>query len=560
MKTKINIAVSILLSFAMTWITVPFRTIYYMEPDDYLLNYIANQSYGAADSDHLIYIRIVLGRLLAFLYNRTKSINFYLWMLLIILFLSFSVIHYLILKRTKWLFAIGLSCMIQAMIVPFFLTYTIVAFTAVTAGALLFQDVILSMDGAQKAHLGNGLLGIFFLYLGWQLRKDAVYPALAIAFPMLLISLIRLIRKQGWKSLFDSRRVILTLAGVLLVVLAGDLAIERAAYSSDVWKRHTAFNAARTTVVDFPILNYDDYEAEFEEAQIPKDVYTELVSWRFADQTRFSVDLMKRFAVYPKPAFQKREALNQLRMQFDPIQKLAAFLPCLTLLILLLRRKRGALTGGMVVLMFGALLAYLLMVRMRCVLRVSLPMAWTACLVVISLSDEDRCAHQKRAWGLDLICLLVMLLMSAHMTKQFRLSTDWMRRDPNAPLYQEIKAEIDSHPETLYIMDGSLISYLYYFDQPVTTLRTEERFLHLTRSGSWDSFSARYYHQAEQFGLKDPDRLLMAPYEEKHVEVITQNPKVYENYAGENGVRAEAVITEYPGRTAPVYLVRFKTA
>ncbi len=59
----------LMLSVFLTLMTIPFRDPYYMEPDDYLLNYIANGSYGTEHSHYLIYIRGSIGLILKGLYQ-----------------------------------------------------------------------------------------------------------------------------------------------------------------------------------------------------------------------------------------------------------------------------------------------------------------------------------------------------------------------------------------------------------------------------------------------------------------------------------------------------------
>ena len=51
---------------------------------------------------------------------------------------------------------------------------------------------------------------------------------------------------------------------------------------------------------------------------------------------------------------------------------------------------------------------------------------------------------------------------------------------------------------------------LYYCDRPVKDVLCTNTFWNIVRSGSWDSFSERYYLQAESLHLADPDRPLLS--------------------------------------------------
>ncbi|MDO5703407.1 MAG: hypothetical protein Q4G47_08650, partial [Lachnospiraceae bacterium] len=77
-----------------------FGTVYFMVADDYLINYIANGSYGWADSDHLIFLRMPIGKTLQLLYSLTTSVNWYFLMLMSVAVLSFAVLHACLYLRT----------------------------------------------------------------------------------------------------------------------------------------------------------------------------------------------------------------------------------------------------------------------------------------------------------------------------------------------------------------------------------------------------------------------------------------------------------------------------
>ena len=64
----------VLSAFAVA-VPLNLRPVYFMVADDYLLNYIANGSYGTEHSDHLIYIQSPLGRFLKMLYGVMPGVN-----------------------------------------------------------------------------------------------------------------------------------------------------------------------------------------------------------------------------------------------------------------------------------------------------------------------------------------------------------------------------------------------------------------------------------------------------------------------------------------------------
>ena len=126
----------ICLGLSLAACALPFLTgtVYFMVADDYLLNYIANGSYGLENSDHLIFIRIPVGALLKALYSVSSSVNWYMILLLAGTVLSFALLHTCVWKRTGSCPAMILSLVINYITVAYFFSFTVVAFLCCAAG------------------------------------------------------------------------------------------------------------------------------------------------------------------------------------------------------------------------------------------------------------------------------------------------------------------------------------------------------------------------------------------------------------------------------------------
>ena len=125
---------ALLLSAVLSVVPFLIRPVYYMTGDDYLLNYIANGSYGMAGSSHLVFIRVLYGVLLKVLYTLTTAVNWYLVMLILLLIVSFTVIYSELLRQGRWLALIP-AVIMHALVVPFFLSFTVIAFLPCAAAS-----------------------------------------------------------------------------------------------------------------------------------------------------------------------------------------------------------------------------------------------------------------------------------------------------------------------------------------------------------------------------------------------------------------------------------------
>ncbi len=553
---------AVILSVVLTLYPFVLGPVYYMEPDDYLLNYIANQSYGSAGSAHLVYIRILLGGILKLCYHVTKQVNFYLLMLLVVFICSFAVIHYCLWKKTGFYPGVLISSLINAVIVPFFLTYTVAAFIAAAAGMFLLCEVEADpMFEYRKKTMTCGIAGILFLLAAWQLRRDAVIPVLAMYVPVFLIHVWKQFRSRHTLRGMVSPKPILILCTMLLAVGAVDATAEHLAYRSEMWQSFLEFDDARTQVVDYPILNYEEYQTSFEEIGMNRATYQLLTGWKFADKERMSVSMMQNFQKGPMREYRKQSWLKEGKFQFTHDQKLVTLIPVLILIWMLLRRKHPSYSAALTVLTYLALVGYLACIRMRLVPRVSVPLAFSAVLLILYECGQTGTSHTvKRTALIDIPALLVICVIGGLFLRDEAQLLNDSRNPENEIYYQDLKAEIAAHPDTMYLVDGPIISYLYYFRTPARDVKTDTGFMHIARAGSWDSFSERYYHMAEQFHLKEPDRLLMAPFENENTALVTQNMDSWDRYAlDELGFVPEHETDVFQGKSAPIYVVRYRT-
>ena len=118
----------------------------------------------------------------------------------------------------------------------------------------------------------------------------------------------------------------------------------------------------------------------------------------------------------------------------------------------------------------------------------------------------------------------------------------------------QLTEEIRSHPDKLYVMDAAVLSHQFYFGTPASRVLTTDLFGNVVRSGSWDSYSPRYYSQLEGC-LDDPDNLLTAVVEDPDVMYVSMGgcsdiAALYENRTG-NAVSFEG--REFPGRGITVW-------
>ena len=500
---------------------LPFflQPVYFMEPDDYLLNYIANGSYGFEGSQNLVFLKFPLGLLLKGLYKLPAQVNWYAVLLAVFFVLACAVIYDCIWACTGSYLGILIFFLPNLVLIRCFFTFTVAGYLAVLAGGLLVCTTVILQKG-----LPFRIAAILFLYFGYCMRNDTLIPVLFILFPL---GLYDLSLHDGWKHLWSTVRKqwkvwrfpVVLLLGLFVFTFIG----EKISYRDPVWREYLTFTNARGYAVDYPALTYAYHIGEFEEARIDEIDYYMLTGWNFAQKDVFPPEKMNAAgrieARNVSLSTRKNYAKGQLS---DRKNQLLILFPVLTFLLLCLIQKGYPWFCGLCIVGCDLFLdAVLLVWRMRFVARAATPLALTAIAGLILLGCKKT--YRNRIFAIAGILVLV-LLPGYRYTRAFLDSVKWMRQPYGMKAHSGIRKEISAHPENLYIFDAAILSSVYYYDHPVSEVTTTDTFQNITRSGSWDTFSLRYYNQAKRF-LSDPDHLLTSLGDE-HVYYVSYDASV----------------------------------
>jgi len=181
--------------------------------------------------------------------------------------------------------------------------------------------------------------------------------------------------------------------------------------------------------------------------------------------------------------------------------------PLLIYLALLILYRNCHWKNGLAVLFITYLLfAALLVVRMRFVLRVSVPITYINAVMLFALADAKK---KSRSRLFVVGALAVAVLAGMVFIRQVNREFPYPKRAVSDESYRALTDEIAGHPERLYVIHGAMISNLYYYNHPVRTVLTTDTFRNIARTGSWDSFSVRYFNQVSRY-IDEPESLLLS--------------------------------------------------
>ena len=554
MKMRKNVwksfPVCLAVSVLLTALPCLFTDIFYLYGDDYLLNYIANGSFGEKYSAYLVFIKYPAGLMLKALYAIVPGINWYAVLLTFMIALSFAIIHRAILRTTSHPAAIVFSLIMNAVVVPLFLTFTVAAFLAAAAGTALLLTVLRS--GQPRRSL---IPGIAMLLLSFMIREDCLVPVIGIAAPAFLAIFIRRGSDRKMQlTLFsrEQRPVLLSmliLAGVLLILIAGISLLENKVYSDPEWTGYKAYSSARARYLDYPTVPYEQFQGEFLEAGFSKEAYLLINRWTFCEQNVFSREKLSEITDISHRAYTKSYRLRYTleELTASPIRYCILIPFVLLLFFALTDRQYRTITALLVFCMFGLVLVALAFLRLRVLLRITVPLAMSAC-AFISLCFERKTEEEPASGpesilpqnengitsgrgripeklryvfaGIFTVLLAIMFVLFFSGYKEAVAS---LRNKATASSYKAFRKEIDRHPERIYAVESPIYVHAFAWGHTIDEIVPTDTFSHVIRAGSWDNFSPRYYDIANKCGLSDPDNLLSSVVNAENVYFVTED-------------------------------------
>lgn len=533
--------------------------IYYMVADDYLLNSIACGAFGRDGSPYLVFIRTPAGLLLKWLYGIAPSVNWYAAMLIALISISFAVLAAVIWKRSGSFLLMLLVFLVNAIIVPFFFTFTVTAFVLAGAGGALWFYAL--SENEEKGALAAAVCGSLIFAASDIMRKDSFVIGAAAACPLLLEGLH--MRLGAARRKVRPKRNVFRLAAAPLVLAAAigaSVLCDRGMYSNPDWKAFMSYTDARSSVVDEPAAPYaPPYSDALAEAGFTELDYKLLQGWKFAEKPVFSEEALAKAGEIGKTAVTQDRRRGYFKNVFAKRSNvLYLLIPAALFAALLAAGRRSHIIPGLLTLLiFYGTVFGLVYVRMRYVYRVSAPVMGLAALMLIleNCDREKRSGKTEKAPGgrhdehglkkviaravrrvLTVLFAAVMLACAVAYFQAYRKANRIVRMSQEEMPMRALAEEIRSHPDRLYICDAAVLSSVFYYGTPVTKVGRTTVPRNAVRSGSWDTFSPRYYAQTEQF-IPDPDRLLTS---------LVTAENVYYVSGGNGGI--SAFLEEQTGR------------
>jgi hypothetical protein len=295
-KLDTNFNIALLLNIFALGLVLLCCDLKYEVSDDFVMSTIVSGAYGKGVNPHLIFSNILIGYVLLPFYEFFPRISWYFVMHIAAIFMSSTVVTYILMERLERMKAVMLS----SFLILFFSNdmYILVQFTktamfAVMAGSLFFLDALFYEKGRKRMIIGGALC-----IVGTWFRYSVIYMAGGFLILILIYEGIRLIHVTTDKRVLWKKIRKIMIGGCVLIGLAyGSNKIDSYIYRSNTdYAFFNNYGVARSRIVDFVDHGYEMYAEELQEIGVSENDYYMMKKWCFADNDFFSLERMQQAA------------------------------------------------------------------------------------------------------------------------------------------------------------------------------------------------------------------------------------------------------------------------
>lgn len=470
--------------------------------DDIVFAELGSGLRGVKDA-HLVFQNYGLGMIYRLLYGVTGRLPWYTIVQYMILFVSFTVVTYVLISR---LGEISGLCLFVILACGFgYEGYIHLQFTktaGIAAAAAVF--LLLHLLEQEKYSWWGIAGGILLAVIAYMYREDQFWASCGLMAGAGLLFLFDL-RKYRNKKLRRLGICVLTF-GVLLLSVFGVDRWDSSKYRSAEWKEYQEFNQLRSELLDYGFPDYDSNQEIYEELGISREAYELYKSWNFNDTEKFDTEVMKKLVdlkqkrpltIRTVTAFLRRFPSDLLRMP------MFYFFAVFAVLWLLCGKKDvfSVISVLAECLLLVAVYFYLYYQGRYMVNRVDVGLWFSACLVMLWIFSSGEVRYMNTKVSV-LLCMICVALGQFMMYKDWRLATSSI---PEARVSQRAVLEtIGTDKEHTYLAKSGMLSEIVCygpFDRMPENLLDNVYWF-----GGWECRTPGYTRAMEAHGIINPYR------------------------------------------------------
>ena len=508
----------ILITLAFFLIFNLFFQIKYEQVDDLGIMNLISGSDGHY-SIYGVFIHPVLCTIILLLFKTGININWYSIVLLVIQFISFTIIGIVLTKKSKKLgiFLYIIFMLIYYSKMLYYLQYTSIAALAMTAGILAILYFIDNMENNKKFFI----TGIIFVVIGTMLRQKSII----ITLPFLILYVLYYIIIN--KKKIYIKYLCITIISIMLV-----FATHYAIYNCNpIYNYYLKFCDLQSYFLDFNSISYEGNEELFQKVGWTANDVDVFYTYSFADENVYNVNTLQTL----KDNLNKQDDIGILKrientlIQFikeaNDIYKIPVIFLLLITIFCFINHKDKILVLFVLLLTFGLHCGFIFIERQMFRVVISSYIVGSAIMLYLLPIKNEK--ESKKYFYTKLITTILLSIFSVSIIKDMYIQASMYDKE-NYKIYKEVIEYANNNKENVYLFTVLLrdrfLAYSVYEKIPDNT------YSNLRQLGGWDNFTQNYYNFKDDYEI---DNIIKALYEKDNVYLITGKVtwgKVYNNY------------------------------
>ena len=505
----LRLAAALLLNALFLLVMLSCFTPRFETNDEVLMSKFVDGQMGEK-SAYIPFINIVLGFLLKCLYTLAgDNLNWYSISQYALMFLGFSAVTWVLLRRFRPLPALSMTAIIlmtvgmNAYMYPAFSKVSAVA----AAGGLSLMLHAKGIDGETRT--SPLVMGFILAVLGYLWRFEEFFGVAALMAPAGLAALLDIWANHKGERTKEKLRQSWLYARPFLLLLAAVLALygfDRFMWTRGDYGYFTRYNDARSLLVDYGELpDYQEMQEVYDSLDLDDNAVYFLKNWNFYDTEKFSLEQMEAVLEARNELISRKSVGECLGVFLDEAvpglaKTLAFFAPALMLMLWLAcgRRSWRSWLGLLLSLGFFGII-YLLMIYQNRYLanRMDMGLLLALALVMSFLIDGEKLKRE----GL-LCCALAVLAVftGLYMNKNVCLYSGQYEVEDKSSQKAAVEKLLEDE-EHLYLCKVWSIDHQIYGPLETAPQGFADRIVLL---GGWSLYHPSIEHVLEKYGIENP--------------------------------------------------------
>ena len=527
---KSNAVLAIALNLAFLALALCFCETKFEESDDFYLASMLSGAYGNAPNAKIHFVNFIFGFLIKPLYLMFPTVSWFLVIQIGLFFCALTGVTYVLLQRLGRSFGFAVSLFFVA----FFSDdlYIVYQWTKSAVFLTLSGFFILLWASKEKRHWAFLVSGGLLMLCGSWIRFEAfqqAFPFMALIY----FSDFWVYKKYtGIRDLLKGERRLWITAVIIALVILGCGKIHQQAMSEEGYPYYSQYNGTRAAIMDYSRNNATDFFDDIEEAGFSKEDYNLFKNWIFYDPDIYSlqkIQILQRAAqvnTYSKTQRLKFILASNRPAMVSGYPIFGAFI--ILLLGVAVTHRRALWPTLMAFLLAISLYVYFIFLG-RLLYRLEFGI-WlgSACVALWYLKPIMQFRWHK-TYTILLIFVLAAFKFSIYIPADFfaQRTTECTEQDKseiNSEIffsheynlaryesrphkygcYSELKKELESHPENLYMLSLlDMIRPQYCWFSPYQAVPVGY-FKNLIFLGHWTVYWPDVTESLAERGIKNP--------------------------------------------------------